>query len=127
MKLNRLFQQNVDSDDFYYSLTSICYSKSIQNIGQRLFPFQIIYDYGKHSGMNHDRVCIIQHVNGICTIKSWNSNLTRAQPVHPNISDSDNSGQGFIHECDISLICEWAIDEDSTTEAIESKVFTQKV
>ena len=118
MKLDRLPEQKVDSDDFY------CCPKSIQNIEQRLFPLQKIYDCSKHSGFDHDRAYIARNINGTGTIKPLNCNLTQTQPEYANIPDSNNGAEGFIHECDNSLQYEWPVDEDSRTETIESKIFS---
>ena len=84
MKLDRLLEQNDDSSDFYCSLKAICCSKSIQNIGARSLPLQILYDYCKNSGLDHDRVYITGHINstGIIAIKSWNFNLIREQLIY---------------------------------------------
>ena len=99
MKLVRLLDQKVDSDHF------------IQTIGQRLFALHIIYDHGKHSGLDHDRVYITWHTNSTGTIQSVNFSLTQAQHVYTNIPDSDNGGE----ECAICLLCEWPTDDDSRT------------
>ena len=107
-----LAEQRVDSDNLYYSIKSICGSKDIQNIAQRRLPLKIIYDYSKHSGLDVDRVHITRHINGTGSIKAWDSNLARAESVYASVSDTDNSGQGFTHECDICLICEWPINEN---------------
>ena len=63
---------------------------------------------------------ITRHISGIGTVRQWNINLSNAQPVYASIPNSNNSGQGFIHECDIMPICEWPTDESSKTEAIEA-------
>ena len=39
-------------------------------------------------------------------VRSLNINLSDARPVYASIPNSDNSGQAFIHECDIMPICE---------------------
>ena len=84
MNLDRVRMQNVDSDDFYYSLKSTCCSKSIQNIGQRSLTLRTIYDYCRNSGLDHDRVYITRHINGTGLAQlnhAWFSNLTKAQRV----------------------------------------------
>ena len=122
MKLDCLLEEKVDSDDCYGSLKS-SYSPKYK---QRLFQLHIIYDYDKYSEINHDKVYITQDVNGIDTIKASISKCTQAQPVPANIRHSDNSGQRFIHKCEIGSICSCSTDEDSIryTEAIESILIT---
>ena len=87
MKLDRLFEQNGDSGDFYCSLRSTCCSKSIQNIGQTSLPLHILYDYCKNSGLDHDTVYITGHINGtgIIAMKSWNSSLARGNLHYKHI------------------------------------------
>ena len=81
-----------------------------------MLSLQIIYD----SGLDVDRVHITPHINGTGAMKELNRYLAQAEPVYTNIPDSDSSGQGFKHECDIGLIHEWPIDENSKTEATEA-------
>ena len=123
MNLDCLLERKVDSDDCYCLLKSMC---SPPEYKQRLFPLHEIYDYGKYSGLDHDKVYIIRHVNGIDTIKASISKWTQAQPVYANIRDSDNSGQKFIHKCEIGLICTCSADEDSNTEPIVSILITKQ-
>ena len=66
--MDRLLAQTVDSDCYYLVKSMDGFSKNIQNIGRRVLPFKVIYDFGEHSGLNDDIASIASHVNGTDTI-----------------------------------------------------------